>query len=109
MPPARPSFRQTASAAPAGQRAVLADRLVDRDPHRDAVANLAQRLDAVDRLLDQLEPRRRERLRSRRTASSTSQAPLASSADAISGPAAARTAARRPASSPIPTLTFTHA
>ena len=42
------------------------------------------------------------------TASSTSHAPLASRRSSISGPAAARTAATRPASSPTPTLTFTH-
>ena len=42
------------------------------------------------------------------TASSTVQAPLASRRSSICGPAAARTAATRPASSPTPTLTFTH-
>ena len=43
-----------------------------------------------------------------RTASSTLQAPFASRRRAVSGPAAARTAATRPASSPMPTFTFRH-
>ena len=87
-------------------RAALGGGLVHRERHRRLRAHGAQRVDAVDRLLAQLDARRRQRAqvgerlvdgprrRWRRPGSPPS-------------PAAARTAATRPASSPMPTLTFT--
>ena len=108
MPPQRDDLQADGVGdAPRVERARLGGGLVHRDAHRDAVAHRAQRLDAVHRLLDELEPGGRERLDRARPPRRRSQAPLASRRSAISGPAAARTAATRPASSPMPTLTFT--
>ena len=56
------TFRQTASAAPDGDRAVLGRGLVHRDAHGDPLADRAQRRDARDGLLDELELVARERL-----------------------------------------------
>ena len=90
------------------ERARLGGGLVDRDPHRHALAHLAHRLQAVRRLLDELEAGGGRAPRSPRTASSTLHAPLASRRSAICGPAAARAAATRPASSPTPTFSLMH-
>ena len=51
---------------------------------------------------------RRGEVSIQRTASSTPQAPLASRRSFARGPAAARAAATRPASSPVPTFSFRH-
>ena len=101
--PPREIFRQTSSAAPEPG----ACGLVHRDRHRRLRPHGAQRVDAVDRLLAQLEPDRRQRAQVRERLLGRPQAPLASTRMPTSGPTAARTAASRPASSPMPTLTFT--
>ena len=105
MPPQRVTFRHTASAT-----------LAVSEPGCPAVSSIATRtgtrsrtwrmaLDAVDGSSTSSRPAGAS-ARIEETASPTSHAPLASSRSYISAPAAARTAATRPASSPMPTLTF---
>ena len=108
MPPQRDTFRHTASATDAvsepGSAAVssIATRT------GDAVAHRAHRLDAVDRLLDELEPGRRERLDRRdRLVDVPRAVGVEAQLHLRARPRRARRR-RRPASSPTPTLTFTH-
>ena len=108
MPPQRETFRHTASATLRGQRAGLAGRLVHRDAHGDAVAHRAQLLDAVDGLLDELQAGGRQRLDAAHGLVDLPGAVGVQAQRRVSAPTAARTAATRPASSPMPTLTFTH-
>ena len=107
MPPQRAIFRHTASAAPEPAAPALGGRLVHRERHVDLGAHRAQRLDAVDRLLGQLDPGGGERARARRPPRRRSRRRWRRRGSPSRGPTAARTAATRPASSPIPTLTFT--
>ena len=106
MPPQRETFRQTASATPA-----------PRAPCSAAVSSIATRAATRSRTARTARSPCTGSSTSSKpagasasiacTACSTSHAPLASRRSASSGPAAARTAARRPASSPTPTFTLT--
>ena len=104
MPPQRATFRHTAWQAPEATA-----------PGSAAVSSIAsqtsvrcrsprQRGDAMHGLLSQLEARPAPARAECASAAGTSQAPLASTRSATYGPTAARTAARRPASSPTPDI-----
>ena len=107
MPPQREIFRQTASATPApsapGSAAVSSIATLTatrsrtaRIPCRPCVGSSTSSRPAGDSASIV------------RTASSTLHAPFASRRSFALGPAAARVAATRPASSPTPTLIFRH-
>ena len=108
MPPQRRDLQahRVGRAGPGG--ALLGGGLVHRERHVDLGAHRAQRLDAVDRLLGAA--RSPTGASARRCAIASSTRPRRRwrrPGSPRRGPTAARTAASRPASSPIPTLTLT--
>ena len=106
-PPQRAIFRHTRSAAARVERAGIGGRLVERQRNvasaRAARGWLRARAPAPRTAPSRPAPARAVPPRPRRA----DQAPLASILIAICGPANARTAASRPASSPIATFTLT--
>ena len=106
MPPQREIFQSRPRPRPPPPSAPCsAAVLVDRDLARRRRSRTSRTPPGRGRLLDELQARGRERV-DPCTASSGSTRRWRSGRSATSGPAAARAAATRPASSPTPTFTF---
>lgn len=106
MPPARETLRQTASATPDASAPGIA--AVSSSATRTAVRSRTTRISSIPWTGSSTSSSPAgESWSMTRTACSTSHAPFASRRSAIPGPAAARTAATRPASSATPTFSFT--
>ena len=109
MPPQRATLRQTASATAAVSAPGSRGGLVHRDPHGDPLAHARACASTPCTGSSTSSSPAGASASIARTASSTAQAPFASRRSVDLGAGRRATAATRPASSPMPTLTFTHA